>query len=145
MIHEKCYVYACMSFDDFLSTANYKNIYSWLMLYILLFPIYQGYVFILTCVYYVISRGHSQDKKKEPFRECYKELGRVRAQMKGVPLITLTATSTAQIRSTVIEDLAMEDCRFITADADRTNIKYSVVNITSMERSFQWMIDMLME
>ena len=61
----------------------------------------------------------------------------------GIPLVTLTATATAQIRSTVLKDLDMHDCAFVIEDADRPNIKYSVSHIASLDHSFTWLIEEL--
>ena len=60
--------------------------------------------------------------------------------------MTLTATATAEIRKTVINDLGMLDCSFIIENTDRPNIRYSVLNIPNdVLSSFQWLIDDLLE
>ena len=53
-----------------------------------------------------------------------------------VPTVSLTATAIAQIRSSVIKDLSMNDCTFVVTDADRVNIKYTVVKVDDIEKSF---------
>lgn len=82
-------------------------------------------------------------KRKEPFRVCYQELGKVRAQLPNVPLVTLTATATSQARTTIMQDLCMFDCSFVIEDADRINIRYSVSTISDIENAFEWLVNKL--
>ena len=37
----------------------------------------------------------------------------------------------------------MEDCAFVISDADRINIKYSVIKVNSLEESFEWLVQAL--
>ena len=57
-------------------------------------------------------------------------------------MVTLTATATSTIRSSIIDSLHMETCAFVTENTDRPNIRYSVVHTKEDIKSiFSWLID----
>ena len=59
----------------------------------------------------------------------------------GTPVITLNATATTKVKSTIINSLEMKNCQFVTEDVNRPNIKYSILktknDVTSL---FDWQI-----
>ena len=60
----------------------------------------------------------------------------------GTPMVTLTATATAKIRSTILENLHMQDCTLVTVSTDRPNIRYSIVHT---KKDYVSLLDWLVE
>jgi len=89
--------------------------------------------------------GHGKGKKHDqPFRACYSELGNLRSQIPNVPFISLTATATALIKATILTDLHMNNCTFVAQDADRVNIRYSLIKLKSdVYDAMDWLLQEL--
>lgn len=61
-----------------------------------------------------------------------------------VPVVTLTATATSQIRETIVKDFCMTDCEYVIMDCDKKNIRYSVIEVVDDLRvNFGWLIERL--
>ena len=65
----------------------------------------------------------------------------VRAVTKGVPVVSLTATASSEIREAIITDLSMTNCDFVIEDSNRCNIKYSVFTVDKdFAKTFSWLL-----
>ena len=63
-----------------------------------------------------------------------------------IPLVSLTATASPSTREAIIEDLSMHNCTFVIEDANRINIRYSLLNCNkSIEDTFKWLVEQLKE
>ena len=58
--------------------------------------------------------------------------------------MSLTATASPQTREVIIGDLSMHNCTFVIEDANRVNIRYSLLQCTdTIEDTFMWLVDQL--
>lgn len=74
----------------------------------------------------VIDEAHCVSQWGHDFRPDYKELGNVRQDFKGVPVMALTATATENVKVDVIHNLDIPGCKVFTQSFNRPNLTYDV-------------------
>ena len=74
----------------------------------------------------VIDEAHCVSQWGHDFRPDYKQLGGIRQQFRGVPVIALTATATENVKIDVIHNLGIQNCEVFTQSFNRPNLTYEV-------------------
>lgn len=74
-----------------------------------------------------IDEAHCVSQWSHDFRSSYKQLGRVRRALKGVPLLAVTATATPRVLEEMYEILSVEEITEFLLGTRRTNLAISVL------------------
>lgn len=75
----------------------------------------------------VVDECHCISQWGHDWRRDYLKLGVLRQQLRGVPIIALTATATARVRRDVSASLGIEGCELFRASVDRPNLRFGVL------------------
>jgi ATP-dependent DNA helicase RecQ len=78
----------------------------------------------------------------EVFREWYGKVSQLRSLAPtNTPVLALTATSTLNVRTKIIQHLGMGSCAVVQGSLDRPNIRYSAVKVSrDLELAFGWLL-----
>ncbi|HLO26071.1 MAG TPA: DNA helicase RecQ, partial [Geobacteraceae bacterium] len=76
---------------------------------------------------FAVDEAHCISQWGHDFRPEYVQLGRLRSQFPGVPLIALTATADSQTRTDIVRQLGLDGAPCHVAGFDRPNIRYTVM------------------
>lgn len=93
----------------------------------------------------VIDEAHCVSQWGHDFRPDYKQLGDVRGQLGGVPLMALTATATNNVIMDVMHNLGMVDSQVFTQSFNRANLYYEVRPKTSSPKAIEGIADLIKE
>lgn len=74
----------------------------------------------------VIDEAHCVSQWGHDFRPDYKNLGEIRREFPGVPVMALTATATENVKVDVIHNLNMRGCEVFTQSFNRPNLHYEI-------------------
>lgn len=80
---------------------------------------------------FIIDEAHCVSQWGHDFRPDYKKLSILRKRFKKVPLMALTASATPRVRSDILQQLGIMNCKWFLSSFNRINLKYVVVPKTS--------------
>ncbi|KAF3921992.1 hypothetical protein ABW20_dc0104710 [Dactylellina cionopaga] len=74
----------------------------------------------------VIDEAHCVSQWGHDFRKDYKDLGKLRSRLPGIPFMALTATATPQVQRDTMHNLSMENCKIFKQSFNRPNLSYEI-------------------
>ncbi|RVD88738.1 uncharacterized protein DFL_002912 [Arthrobotrys flagrans] len=75
----------------------------------------------------VIDEAHCVSQWGHDFRKDYKELGKLRSGLQGVPFMALTATATPRVQGDLMRNLSINKCKIFKQSFNRPNLVYEVL------------------
>ena len=92
-----------------------------------------------------IDEAHCVSEWGHDFRSDYRKLDVIRStpELKDVPIIALTATSTSQVRTDVVKSLMLKNPKIVTASVDRPNLVLQVERKSpgGYALDLKWLVD----
>ncbi|KAF7295192.1 ATP-dependent helicase [Mycena indigotica] len=82
---------------------------------------------------FVIDEAHCISTWGQDFRAAYQELGKLREDFPGVPIMALTATADERAKSDILHGLKLEKPAIFAQSFDRPNLFYRVITKTNAE------------
>lgn len=124
------------SSGEFLSHFNIKGM-TYRGTYHLPYDCQVTYTLTLTVLVLFQFRGMG-----EVFREWYGKVSQLRSLAHtNTPVLALTATSTLNVRTKIMQHLGMGSCTMIQGSLDRPNIRYSAVKVRrDLQVTFGWLL-----
>lgn len=74
-----------------------------------------------------VDEAHCISEWGHDFRPEYRQIGKLREALPGVPLLALTATATGQVRDDIRKQLELRDPEVFVASFNRPNLNYTVL------------------
>ncbi len=92
-----------------------------------------------------VDEAHCISEWGHDFRPSYRRLGALRERLGTPQTIALTATATPDVRTDIVQQLALQNATVVVAGFDRVNLTYHVITATSPQEkdrtALQWLRD----
>ena len=88
---------------------------------------FRDFLHTLDVALIAVDEAHCISEWGHDFRPDYRNLGPLRSEFAGVPVIALTATATERVRDDIVEQLELRRPRTFVSSFDRPNLTYRVL------------------